>query len=346
MLRTHRSFQGMAARLGMVSAAVLLLAACAETQLAAHTAKRVTGSVSIPVTGSYKIGNPYQIDGTWYYPKEDFSYRENGVASWYGPDFHGKATANGEVYDMNDLTAAHRTLPLPSIVRVTNLDNNRSLILRVNDRGPFAKNRIIDVSRRGAQLLGFEAKGTTQVRVEILREESIALRDAILGGRGGSVMVASAETPGTTMVETAPVVAAPVVQAPPPPRPVVMAPVPEVRVETTPVAPPSRVVAEPERPAVISVPPQSQVVASAAPVATAGGGDAWIQAGAFSSLQNARRLEAQLQGFGGTVVAPVDSAGGTLYRVRIGPMADAGRAQQVLDQVRAAGFGNAVVVMD
>ena len=131
--------------------------------------------------GSYKVGNPYKIMGRWYYPKEDYSYSEVGMASWYGEDFHAKKTANGEVYDMNTLTAAHRTLPLPSIVKVTNLENGRSLVLRVNDRGPYAKERIIDISKRGAQLLGYQTKGITKVKVEIMAEESKALKAALLG---------------------------------------------------------------------------------------------------------------------------------------------------------------------
>ncbi len=131
--------------------------------------------------GVYKIGSPYKIMGKWYYPAEDYDYSEVGMASWYGDDFHAKKTANGERYDMNTLTAAHRTLPLPSIVRVTNLENGRSLVLRVNDRGPYAKDRIIDISKRGAQLLGYQTKGVTKVRVEILPEESKALKAAMLG---------------------------------------------------------------------------------------------------------------------------------------------------------------------
>ena len=105
--------------------------------------------------GVYKVGNPYQIMGRWYYPKEDYHYSEVGMASWYGDDFHAKRTANGEKYDMNTLTAAHRTLPLPSIVKVTNLENGRSLVVRVNDRGPYVKDRIIDLSKRSAQLFAF-----------------------------------------------------------------------------------------------------------------------------------------------------------------------------------------------
>src|SRR5690242_12256883 len=118
--------------------------------------------------GIYKVGQPYQIDGTWYYPAEDFNYDETGIASWYGEAFHAKVTANGEVFDLNALTAAHKTLPMPCIVQVTNLENGRSIELRVNDRGPFVRGRIIDVSRRAAQLLGFEGQGTTKVRVQVL----------------------------------------------------------------------------------------------------------------------------------------------------------------------------------
>lgn len=115
--------------------------------------------------GSYKIGKPYQVAGQWYVPREEPGYDRTGIASWYGSDFHGRLTANGEVFDMNALTAAHPTLPLPSYVTVTNLANGRSLIVRVNDRGPYARGRIIDLSRRVARELGLEAAGTGAVRV-------------------------------------------------------------------------------------------------------------------------------------------------------------------------------------
>ena len=129
-------------------------------------------------SGDQKIGRPYQIAGIWYYPREDANYDETGTASWYGPNFHGKSTANGEIFDMNAVSAAHPTLPLPSRVRVTNLENGRSLMVRVNDRGPFARGRIIDLSRRAAQLLGFASNGTARVRVQLVRNDgSIASRD-------------------------------------------------------------------------------------------------------------------------------------------------------------------------
>jgi rare lipoprotein A len=119
--------------------------------------------------GYYKVGNPYQIGDRWYYPAYDPSYATVGVASWYGHPFHGRRTANGEVFDRDQLTAAHPTLPLPSIVRVTNLANQRQLELRVNDRGPFVGERVIDLSQAAARALDFERIGTTPVRVEFVR---------------------------------------------------------------------------------------------------------------------------------------------------------------------------------
>ncbi len=116
--------------------------------------------------GYHKIGKPYEIAGTMYHPRHDPHYEEMGTASWYGDAFHAQTTANGEVYDMDALTAAHRTLPLPSLVMVTNLANGKSLLVRVNDRGPFKKGRIIDLSRRVAEILGFKHLGTAEVRVK------------------------------------------------------------------------------------------------------------------------------------------------------------------------------------
>lgn len=153
--------------------AALVLADCAETTLVAHLAKELAGTTT-PATprGVYKVGEPYQIDGVWYRPREDFAYDQTGIASWYGPDFHGQLTANGEVFDQEALTAAHPTLAMPSLARVINLENGRSVVVRINDRGPFVRGRVIDVSRQTARLLGFEAKGTAKVRVAVLGAES------------------------------------------------------------------------------------------------------------------------------------------------------------------------------
>ena len=116
--------------------------------------------------GTYRVGQAYTIGGRTYVPAEDRNYRAEGLASWYGEDFHGHQTANGEIFDMNSVSAAHATLPMPTYVRVTNLDNNRSVIARVNDRGPYHPDRIIDVSVKTAVLLGFYSSGVARVRVE------------------------------------------------------------------------------------------------------------------------------------------------------------------------------------
>ncbi|MCK6417455.1 MAG: septal ring lytic transglycosylase RlpA family protein [Alphaproteobacteria bacterium] len=143
-------------------------------------------------TGNFKIGKPYQVDGKWYFPEESYELTETGIASWYGPGFHGKRTANGEIFDEDELTAAHRTLQMPSLVRVTNLENGRSLIVRVNDRGPFKRSRVIDVSSRAAELLGFKGNGTAKVKLQVLRHESLELAEAARRGmdtRGTEVVL-------------------------------------------------------------------------------------------------------------------------------------------------------------
>lgn len=186
----------------LVLASLLVLGGCAETALTANAAKVLAdAAASSPGQGGrYKVGSAYEIGGRWYKPEEDYEYDEVGMASWYGPNFHGKTTANGERFDQNALTAAHRTLPMPSMVRVTNLDNGRTLDLRVNDRGPFAKNRILDVSKRAAELLGFRRAGTARVRVVILPEQSLALRNGLDPGGAASNMVRVASSAGTAFV--------------------------------------------------------------------------------------------------------------------------------------------------
>jgi rare lipoprotein A len=120
--------------------------------------------------GKYKTGSAYQVANQWFQPRENRTYDRVGIASWYGDLFHGRRTANGEVFDMDALTAAHPTLPMPVLVEVTNLENGRQLVVRVNDRGPYKANRVIDLSRKSATLLGFRGKGTARVRVRYLRD--------------------------------------------------------------------------------------------------------------------------------------------------------------------------------
>lgn len=150
--------------------------------------------------GRYVVGKKYKIAGKWYYPKEDPNYSKTGLASWYGPTFHGRKTANGEIFDRNALTAAHTTMPLPSYARVTNLSNGRSMIVRVNDRGPFHGNREIDLSERVATMLDTKSHGVSKVKVEYVGP-------ARLDGQDESYLMASysgpgAVSPGATMPGT------------------------------------------------------------------------------------------------------------------------------------------------
>jgi len=165
------------ARSALAVAACLVLANCASSgkfssqvdpKYGVSSSPRVV-AMGEPVPkggGTYRIGKPYTVAGRVYVPEEDPDYRAEGMASWYGHDFHGRLTANGEVFDMTSLTAAHPTLPIPSYARVTNLSNGKSLIVRVNDRGPYHGNRLIDVSNRASELLEFKGKGVARVRVE------------------------------------------------------------------------------------------------------------------------------------------------------------------------------------
>jgi rare lipoprotein A len=165
------------ARSAAAVAACLVLANCASSGQFANRVDPRYGVSSSPRVvafgdpvpkggGTYRVGRPYTVAGRVYVPEEDVNYREEGLASWYGDDFHGRLTANGEVFDMASLTAAHPTLPMPCYARVTNLSNGKSLIVRVNDRGPYHGNRLMDVSRRAAELLEFKGNGVARVRVE------------------------------------------------------------------------------------------------------------------------------------------------------------------------------------
>jgi rare lipoprotein A len=157
-------------------AACLVLANCASSGIASRVDPKYGVSSSPRVValgdpvpkggGTYRVGKPYTVAGRVYVPEEDVHYREEGLASWYGDDFHGRLTANGEIFDMASLSAAHPTLPMPCYARVTNLSNGKSLIVRVNDRGPYHGNRVMDVSSRAAELLEFKNNGVARVRVE------------------------------------------------------------------------------------------------------------------------------------------------------------------------------------
>jgi rare lipoprotein A len=166
---------GLIGRIGAVGGCCIVLAQCGQSPSSRLDPKYGVSSsprlvaLGEPVPkggGTYRVGKPYVIGGRTYEPQENANYSAEGLASWYGDDFHGRATANGEVFDMTSISAAHPTLPIPSYARVTNLTNQKSIIVRVNDRGPYHANRVIDVSVRTAKLLGFHDSGVTRVRVD------------------------------------------------------------------------------------------------------------------------------------------------------------------------------------
>lgn len=230
-----------------------------------------TGKARTPDAAEVKVGKPYKVAGRWYYPKFDPYYDAVGQASWYGPKFHGRQTANGERFNMNALSAAHKTLPMPSFVRVTNLSNGRTAVLRVNDRGPFAPGRIIDVSRRAAQLLGFERSGLVRVRVQAVDANGRPYaRNPNLVASSGSGGVA-APGPGEVLV---------------------------------------------------------------------------VQIGAFSSRSTTNRVVKRLRGLGPLTVQTVQTRGGRLHRVRLGPFDTAREAEAVYREAVERGFDEARIFID
>jgi rare lipoprotein A len=336
----------------LLVAAGVVLASCAETELVTNTAKEIKQAATPAETKAqpvYKIGKPYQVDGVWYYPGEDYEYSGTGIASWYGPEFDGKPTANGEIFDMNEVTAAHKTLPLPSVVRVTNLENGRSLLVRINDRGPFVNGRIIDLSRRSAQLLGYEAAGTAKVRVEIEADQSRQLAAALPRDPGEAV-------PGTAVVAAprAPVEAqelgAPGSAAAPKPAQSAAATQSPAAAKPAPASPalapasgkpPPSGGAPTATAAAKPVKPPPPVVTQASPGPT----NMYIQAGAYSQFDNANRMKALLSPLGEANISPVFVNDQQLFRVRLGPIGDLISADRMLDRVIKAGYKDAQLIV-
>jgi len=282
------------------------------------------GSGGQASVGRYKVGAPYVIDGVTYTPQEEFNHVETGTASWYGPGFHGKSTANGEQYDQSDRTAAHRTLQMPSVVRVTNLDNGSSTTVRINDRGPYARSRILDVSRATAETLGMIGKGTARIRIDQLPAESMAVKEVAMNGVGSAeqeaAMVRAARgapaQPALTMVAQAP-----------PPSPVQ-----------------TYVPVEPVQPASFSGP--SITSPSIASLANHPPGSYYVQTGAFSTMNNAERQRGLVTSYGATEISQGAAAGREVFRVRVGPYTTSDAAGIVADRLKRSGYGDARVVAD
>ncbi len=284
-------------------ACALSLTACTDNGLLFRSNGK--DYITTDTNGVYKIGDPYQVGSIWYRPQENDNYKEVGIASWYGPEFHKGVTANGETYNMHMMTAAHRTLPLPSVVKVTNLDNGLSVLVRVNDRGPFVNNRIIDLSKAAAEKLDFIDSGTAKVKVEIMKDESKALKAKILanGGKvvGGAPIVEMQEKQDDK-------------------EPLVLVPSANSTVAAVEEAP----IFEPQK------------VKMTTPV-TRG---FFVQLGAFKDYDNAMAVQSRFTKAGSTVIVPLEKNGTTLYRVRIGPYQEANQAVGAMDTVEKMGYSD------
>jgi rare lipoprotein A len=303
-----------------VATLAALTAGCA-TEPSSTPSSGGSGSVG---HGAYRVGVPYQIGDNWYYPHEQTDYDEVGVASWYGPTFYGKQTADGEIYDGDGLTAAHRTLPMPVNVRVTNLENGKSLVLRVNDRGPFANGRIIDVSKHAAELLGFYAKGTAKVRVTYLgRANQPTPVDEL-----GTALASNVRAAPTAKVQAVALNSSKPKAAP-------------RRVPVATAAPPPPAAQEPSS--------GDEMVAAAEPddqVRVPESTHLYVQAGAFGSRENAERLKENLGAAGDLFISASERQGRELYRVRSGPYDDLETANAALARLGELGNNDARIVVD
>lgn len=308
-------------------AVLLLLSACAETELAVHAVKQLpfpdVSQAKKKATGYFKIGRPYKIDGKIYRPKETYNFSETGIASWYGPNFHGKQTANGEIFDQNELTAAHRTLQMPALVRVTNLENGRSLVVRINDRGPFSRGRIIDLSKRSAELLGFKNKGTAKVRVDVLTQESLTVAEAAKRGystSGSEVAVNENRLRPIKKTRDDEDLLKPVYLS-----------------QNT--SPSPQISGEVKNGRFMPGEPNIQ---KTTPTPT----QIYVQAGAFSNEGNAVRLAENLSLINTTTVQTILVNGKALHRVRMGPLASVQQADSLLSELTQIGHKDTQIIVD
>jgi rare lipoprotein A len=304
---------------------IALLSGCAEVELASHVAKQAPIPDGSKSKGTFKVGTPYKVAGQWYKPKETYSFEQTGIASWYGPNFHGKKTANGETFDMYELTAAHKTLQIPSLVRVTNLENGRSIVVRINDRGPFSKGRIIDLSKRGAELLGFKNQGTARVKLQILADESRQIAHAAKQGQDTRGMeVAMNEAPY---------------------RPISHTPPPKVQTQSAALPPVERADIQ-----TVSVPGHvtqgkfyPDPVVKQYPIRST---QLFVQAASFGNPARAEQFASTLSSIGSTHIQPAIVNGQNFYRVRIGPLRNVPEADSVLQRLASIGQNDAIVVVD
>jgi rare lipoprotein A len=352
----------------LLLSSVLLLSACTNVELGSHIIKQISPSTYSSHTGSFKVGNTYKIKGKRYHPKETYNFKQTGIASWYGPDFHGKLTANGEVYNQNDLTAAHKTLQLPSIIRVTNLENGKSVILRVNDRGPFAHSRILDLSSRAADLLDVKHKGTARIKLQVLGDESREVARVAKAGqptRGMEVAYNRGVKPASKMASLTPEYmpkkpAYTLASA----RPVQ----PAAQIQKTTRINPSPVMdynktygdynGAYKAPVAAQAPPQQVTAQNAAYTKLGSSAEnlvktytvkpsrLYVQTASFTQKTNAVKFAQKLQRYGGSKIEETLINGRNYYRVKLGPLNDVAHADSMLSTLIADGYNDALIVVD
>ncbi|MDE2445945.1 MAG: septal ring lytic transglycosylase RlpA family protein [Alphaproteobacteria bacterium] len=276
-----------------------------------------SGKGKIPFGGGkYFVGNPYKIAGRTWVPHEQPGYDKVGIASWYGEAFHARKTSNGEWFDMNTLTAAHATLPLPSYAMVTNMDNGRRVIVRINDRGPFVDTRIIDLSKKAADVLGYRDKGKTRVRVKLIgpaptrdsNAHMVAMNQAMNNGASMNQIAAMTENPNA---------------------------IANVQVAQTAPAPKAK-------PRAVEASVQQASLPSDEAVSTPGG--FIVRVAVFHSIDNAKAAYASLASLGPTQIVKAVGANGPLYRVQIGPLNTQADAERARENAIANGFEDPRIV--
>lgn len=256
-----------------------------------------------------RVGPPYEANGRWYVPTPEPGYQQTGTASWYGSDFHGRRTASGEVFDQEALTAAHPTLPIPSLVQVTNLENGREVIVRVNDRGPFTGERLIDLSRGAANVLGFQQQGHARVHVRYLGPAPRRVN------ADGSPAPESVHAPAS----------APMTQPPEE-------------------GPSSLLPSQPARTELAGGPTYDRPVYAPQPQRTLVAGNYFVQVGAYSDPTNAQRVRDAVSAAGPVVVDTRTTASGAeLFRVRVGPWASREEADAARRTLGSLGYAESVV---
>lgn len=318
-----------------------LLTACGSKRTAfdGKGSPSYTKSGPIPKGGGrYKVGSRYKILHSWYTPRENTSYDKVGTASWYGPKFHRRLTANGEWFDMNQMTAAHKTLPLPVIARVTNLKNGRTIIVRINDRGPYAHNREIDLSRAAARKLGFIRQGTAKVRVQYLRRAPLSAHAAnYYGQQGRRTRYADMQKPQRSRKQNM----ARVLTVVPQERQVGPNRRKAAYVQRS-YGPHKRNVSGPSYPGAAR--PRTVAVQQHDLTPVVSARSMYVQAASYSNFDNAMRAKSNLSSIGRVRLDRVKVGRRSIYRVRVGPLSNRQAANRTLSRIVDAGHRDARII--